>query len=128
MVIERLEHTHGISGDAMKWVASYLRERNHYHYVIVGDASSVDVFFEYGIPQGSVLGPKLYSLYTQPLGDVIRQHQLNVYFYADDTQLYVSFMNNDSKERSTAVARLNDCIKYVRTWLTQNMLKLRRRK
>ena len=57
-------------------------------------------------------------------GDVIRHHQLDVHFYTDDTQLYISFMNNDPEERSTAVARLNDCIKDVRTWLTQNMLKL----
>ena len=75
-----------------------------------------------------MLGPKLYSLYTRPLGDVIRHHQLDVHFYADDTQLYVSFMNNDPEERSTAVARLNDCIKDVRTWLTQNMLKLNDKK
>ena len=85
---------------------------------------AADVLFEYGVPQVSVLGPKLYSLYTWPLGDVIRHHQLDVHFYADDTQLYDSFMNNDPEERSTAVARLNDCIKDVRTWLTQNMLKL----
>ena len=122
ILIERLEHTHGISGDALKWMASYLRERNQ--QVIIGDGASADVLLEYGVPQESVLGPKLYSLYTRPLGDVIRHHQLDVYFYADDTQLYVSSMNNDPEERSTAVARLNDCIKYVRTWLTQNMLKL----
>ena len=122
ILIERLEHTHGIFGNALKWMASYLRERNQ--QVIIGDASSADVLLEYGVPQGSVLGPKLYSLYTRPLGDVIRHHQLDVHFYADDTQLYVSFMNNDPEERSTEVAHLNDCIKDVRTWLTQNMLKL----
>ena len=103
-------------------MASYLRER--IQQVIIGDVSYADVLLEYGIPQGSVLGPKLYSLYTRPLGDVIRHHQLDVHFYADDTQLYVSFMNNDPEERSTVVAHLSDCIKDVRTWLTQNMLKL----
>ena len=122
ILIERLEHTLGISGDALRRMASYLRERNQ--QVISGDAASADVLLVCGVPQGSVLGPKLYSLYTRPLGDVIRHHQLYVPFYADDTQLYVSFMDNDSDERLTAVARLNDCIKDVRTWLTQNMLKL----
>ena len=99
-------------------MTSYLRERNQ--QVIIGVAASADVVLEYGVPQGPMLGPKLYSLYTRPLGDVIRQHQLDVHFYADGTQLYVSFMNNDPEERSTAVARLNDCIKDVRTWLKLN--------
>ena len=47
-----------------------------------------------------------------------------MHFYADDTQLYVSFMNNDPEERLTAVAHLNDCIKDVSTRLMKNKLKL----
>ena len=107
-------------------MASYVREQNQ--QVIIGDVSSADVLLEYGVPQGSVLGPKLYSLYTRPLGDVIRHHQLDVHFYADDTQLYVSFMNNDTEKRLIAVARFNNCIKDVRTWLTKNMFKLNNEK
>ena len=71
ILIERLEHTHGISGDALKWMASYLRERNQ--QVIICDASLADVLLEYDVTQGSILGPKLYSLYTRPLGDVIER-------------------------------------------------------
>ena len=82
----------------------------------------------YDVPQGSVLGPKLYSLYTRPLGNIIRHHKLDVHVYADDTQLYVSFMNSDREERTAAVTRLNDCIRDVRTWLTRNMLKLNEEK
>ena len=70
------------------------------------------------------VGPKLYSLYTRPLGNIIRHHKLDVHFYADDTQLYVSFVNSDHEERIAAVTRLNDCIRDVRTWLTRNMVKL----
>ena len=71
-----------------------------------------------------MLGPKLYSLYTKPLGDVIRHHQLDMHFYADDTQLYVSFENNAPEKRSTAVTRLNTCIGDIHKWLANNMLKL----
>ena len=111
-LIERLQKSFGISGDALTWVVSYLRWRNQ--QVLIGDTASAEVVIEYGVPQGSVLGPKLYSLYTKPLADVIRYHQLDMHFYADDTQLHVSFENNAPEQQSIAVTRLNTCIGDIR--------------
>ena len=122
ILIERLQKSLGILGDALTWVVSYLRRRNQ--QVLIGDTASAEVVIEYGLPKGSVLGPKLYSLYTKPLADVIRHHQLDMHFYADDTQLYVSFENNAPEQHSTAVTRLNTCICDIRNWLANNMLKL----
>ena len=47
-----------------------------------------------------------------------------MHFYADGTQLYVSFENNAAEKQSTAVTRLNTCIGDVHKWLANNMLKL----
>ena len=121
-----MKETHGISGDALLWVASYLRQRCQ--QVIICEEDSADVTLEYGVLQGSVLGQKLYSHYTRPLGNIISHHQLDVHFHADDTHIYVSFINSDREERTAAVTRLNDCIRDVRTWLTRTMLKLNEEK
>ena len=84
-------------------MASYLCQRCQ--QVVIAENASADVPQGHDVPQGSVVGPKLYSLYTRP-------------------QLYVSFMNSDREERTAAITRLNDCTRDVRTWLTRNMLKL----
>ena len=79
----------GISGNVLKWLTSYVSDRQH--VVKVENTTSSPVADMHGIPQGSVMGPVLFALYSSPIHDIIRKHELKSMIYADDIQIYVSF-------------------------------------
>jgi Reverse transcriptase (RNA-dependent DNA polymerase)/Endonuclease-reverse transcriptase len=123
ILIKRLRQTFGVTGNALNWLASYLQGRVSFvHY---GNASSNKSDVEAGVPQGSVLGPYLFTLYIAPLSNVIRSFGINHHQYADDTQLYISTSKNDLLP---TVCRLENCITSVHKWMLHNWLSLNPKK
>ena len=73
------------------------------------------------MPQGSVLGPVLFTLYTASLGELLDSFSVRHHFYADDTSLYVTF---EPTEVTQTIAHVERCVAAIRTWMKQKMLKL----
>ena len=84
------------------------------HYLILSST---------GVPQGSVLGPIIYCMYTKPVSDIIQRHGLSHHSYADDTQLYMT-MDHSNNDWRDGLARIELCVSEIREWMKQNMLKL----
>ncbi len=109
----------GISGSALTWFSSYLSDRKQKIKIL--DCFSKPESLKFGVPQGSVLGPVLFTLYTTPLSYVIGNHNLKHHLYADDTQIYISL---HAKETTNSLSQLKLCLQDVYLWMTQNKLKL----
>ena len=122
ILIDRLTSMFCISGCALTLIRSYLTGRSH--RVKIGESKSDPVSLHYGVPQGSVLGPILFTLYTHPLGHIFKAHGLMYHLYADDSQLYLSFIPITLCAQSMCLETIKNCIEDVRRWVTLNMLKL----
>ena len=119
ILLSRLNSVFGIQSTAFQWFHSYLSDR--YQSTSVNNSSSSSSQLMYRVPQGSVLGPILFVLYTTPLSDIIANHSVNHQLFADDTQLQKSAPFN---EVTNLTKELNACTDNIKTWMTENQLKL----
>ena len=119
ILLQRLNITFGISKTALKWISSYLSGRSQ--VVSIGNSTSTERGISYGVPQGSVLGPVLFVLYTSPVAKILEKHMLAYHMYADDTQIYSMCLQSDMQSKKQMYER---CIVDIHSWMSANKLKL----
>ena len=112
ILLNRLEHYFGVSGTALEWLNSYLKGRHQ--SVFLNGIKSVEHELVCGVPQGSVLGPIMFSMYTAPLADIIKRHGLYSHRYADDTRLYIHFKPGDVSSEKQAFQCMERCVTNIK--------------
>jgi len=115
----RLYDSFGISGTAFSWICSYLKRRSQ----CVRAGQSLSRYRECfsGVPQGSVLGPLLFSVYTSPISFIASDLGISLQQYAVNTQLYISVSADDL---TVHLNSLESCLHSLHLWLCHNGLAL----
>ena len=119
MLLDRMKHSYGITDSALKWLHSYFKGRTQ--AVFIGSKSSDTKQLVTGFPQGSVLGPFSYPVYTSPLLKLTRSLNVPSHMFADDTQMYNSFK---PKKKESSINKIQGCLEGTKEWMYGNHLKL----
>ena len=119
ILLRRLEVSYGLQGTALSWFTSYLNGRMW--FIRCRASRSNPALLGCGVPQGSVLGPILFVLYTADLVRLIENFGLHPHLYADDTQVYGFVVPTQAVHLQQ---QMSSCIDSVAEWLRSNRLQL----
>ena len=108
----------GFTGTVLRWFTTYLLDR--FQSVKIGSVISECFKLTFGAPQGSVLGPLLFSLYTPPSQIIAKYMDVKYHFYAD-SQLFIHLSPGNC---ANSFHQLKACLSDIHTWMFENKLKL----
>lgn len=117
-LLTRLTDDFGICDLAHDWISSYLHGRTQ--FIQVEEARSQIGDLTVGVPQGSVLGPLLFTAYVAPVSRLISSYGIKHMSYADDFTLYVNLGSDPDDARQ----RMDNCTSAVSNWFMFNGLQL----
>jgi len=119
ILIQRLRTSFGLNDAVLSWFRSYLDQRRQ-HVCHRGEQSALSIVL-FGVPQGSVLGPLLFVMYTADFVNIVERQRLSAHQYADDIQVYSRCRSNHS---TSLCHDLGGCIEHVASWMGTNRLQL----
>jgi len=118
-LLRQMQKSYGLYGTVLSWFTSYLTARTQYVRTSVTSSSPFVVL--YGVPQGTVLGPTMFVLYTADVLQLVRDHGLVPHAYADDTQILGIC---PPPETDALQSQVSDCLDAVASWMAANRLQL----
>jgi hypothetical protein len=121
-LIDIMNGSYHITGKALDWFTSYLSERTF--KVRIGDTLSGRRELRTGVPQGSVLGPLLFNIFSSGLATVFDEMEVSAYYYADDTQFFIEFDPACHQSEMKARDQLDRIFSKLTSWMLLNHLKL----
>ena len=112
-ILKRKLQAVGIGGDLYQWLCDYLNDRKQFANVNSKHSSVKIIVF--GVPQGSLLGPCLFSIHVNDLPDFVSKGYL--FMFADDTKLYCV-----GKDMEGVIDMMNKAVKELFNWCKKNQL------
>jgi len=119
VLLKRLNCSFGITSTVHSWLQSYLSGRTQ--SVRISTHTSPPTSSPVAVPQGSVLGPLLFSVYTSPISTNARSHHVSQQQYADDTQLFLAL---SPANHSQSINVLQSCPNSLHIWFCENGMAL----
>ena len=120
LLLKILRNEIGLRGRVLNWFTSFLCGRSQ--RIRLGMATSDDIVIQFGVPQGSVLGPVLFNIYIRSIYGYVQALNFVIHGYADDHQIMKTFRL--SEQGTVLGCELKKCFELTKLWMSQYFLKM----